>query len=78
MERLTDRSRRVRARVEAAIEGSSVSQTAVADITGIPRETLRRRLRGATAFTVDEVELIARALEVDFFDLMDSPERTAS
>ncbi|MFC8531861.1 helix-turn-helix domain-containing protein [Nocardia sp. NPDC057227] len=69
MAQLTPRSRQVSARVEAAIKSSPLSQTAVADITGIPRETLRRRVRGISAFTVDELESIARVLEVDPDDL---------
>lgn len=66
MGRLTGTPQRVAARVNAAIERSDLSKSDVSDITGIPRETLRRRLAGINAFDVDELERIAQALGMDW------------
>jgi transcriptional regulator with XRE-family HTH domain len=51
-------------RVEAAIKESNLSPTRVAGLSGMARETLRRRLKGAHPFTVDELEAIAMALKL--------------
>lgn len=58
-------ARQVAARVRAAIETSEYSSRHVADLTGIPRETLRRRLNDLQPFSIDEIELVARCLGID-------------
>ncbi|MBF6187593.1 helix-turn-helix domain-containing protein [Nocardia farcinica] len=79
MERLTGKSKRVAARVRAAIEESGLSERQVAEITGIARETLRRRLVGKTAFTIDELEAIAHELgKGDYTVFVDFPRSAAS
>jgi len=79
MDRLSGSSQRVAARVRAAIEESEHSERGVADITGIARETLRRRLAGQTAFTIDELEAVADALNLgDYTAFVDAPESRAS
>jgi transcriptional regulator with XRE-family HTH domain len=50
------------ATVRAAMGEHQVSELGLSGSSGIPRETLRRRLSGATSFTVTELERIALAL----------------
>ena len=50
--------------VGAAIEQAGRTSTSVADAIGIPRSTLRRRLIGATPFTVAEIEMVAIHLDM--------------
>lgn len=52
-----------------------VTQEFLANRTGIPRTTLLRKLNGHRAFDVDELERVARVLEVDPASFM--PETTA-
>lgn len=52
----------VSARVRTAIDRAGQSQVGVSELTGIPRETLRRRLLDINPFTIDELEQIAEAL----------------
>lgn len=53
---------RVALAVAAAMKAGDWSENALADATGIPRVTLRRRLAGS-AFNVAELAAIASALE---------------
>jgi len=53
---------RVAQAVAAAMEAGDWSEKALADATGIPRVTLRRRLAGS-AFNVAELAAIAAVLE---------------
>lgn len=53
---------RVAQAVAAAMEAGGWSEKALADATGIPRVTLRRRLAGS-AFNVAELAAIASTLE---------------
>lgn len=66
----TNYSARVASRVAAAMESGGWSEKALAETTGIPRVTLRRRLAGA-AFNVAELAAIAAALEVTVSTLID-------
>lgn len=50
---------RVAGSVAEAISEAGETSTSVADATGIPRSTLRRRLLGSSPFTVAELGLIA-------------------
>ena len=64
-------SRAIIARVNEAIEASGHSVREVAKLSGISRETLRRRLgENPTPFTVNEIESIADVLHVDPSDLL--------
>jgi transcriptional regulator with XRE-family HTH domain len=57
-----------------AMETRSVTQVALAQGTGVPRETLRRRLSGQSDFTIGELARIAAYLEMkpsDFADELD-------
>lgn len=55
---------RIARSVGAAIEQAGRTSTSVADAIGIPRSTLRRRLIGATPFTVAEIEAVALHLHM--------------
>lgn len=55
---------RVAAAVEAMRTGTDLSVTELAQRTGIPRSTLRRRLAGEHPFTVDELYATTEALGV--------------
>jgi cyanate lyase len=57
--------RQVSASVRAAIKHKDISWKQLADETGIPRETLRRRLHDINPFTVDELESIALCLGLE-------------
>jgi transcriptional regulator with XRE-family HTH domain len=63
-------SARVAVTVAAAMEAGGWSEKALAEATGIPRVTLRRRLAGA-AFNVAELAAIAEALGTTVTDLVD-------
>lgn len=55
---------RVRRQVATAMKESGVSRNALADQTGIPRPTLNRSLDGHRPLNTDEIEAIAKALDV--------------
>lgn len=62
MDTATTLSLRVARAVTEAMQAGDWSEKALADATGIPRVTLRRRLAGS-AFNVAELEAIASALQ---------------
>lgn len=65
------RTAQVAAAVEDARKTAGVSEEVLADRTGIARSTLKRRLAGfSPAFTVEELQAIANALDVPFADLL--------
>lgn len=65
--------RQISARVQAAIDESEYSKTRVAELTGIPRETLNRRLDNVgPSFNVDELEDIARVLGLPYDAFLDA------
>lgn len=66
----TNYSARVASRVTTAMEVGGWSEKAMAEATGIPRVTLRRRLSGA-AFNVAELAAIASALNLTVAYLID-------
>jgi transcriptional regulator with XRE-family HTH domain len=55
--------------ITEALAGAGISQNQAALLTGISRETLRRRLAGAT-FDVDELAAVARILDTTASELM--------
>ncbi len=55
----------VAARVATAMRVAGVTQRSLAEVTGIARPTLQRRLLGHTPFTVEELFLIAEALDLE-------------
>ncbi|WP_156161680.1 helix-turn-helix domain-containing protein [Nocardia vulneris] len=57
-------SREISARVNSLIEDSEYSVSKVGELSGIPRVTLDRRLRGVNPFNTDELAAIARTLGV--------------
>lgn len=66
----TTSTARVAEAVAAAMEAADVSQNGLSEATHIPRPTLRRRLAGASSFTVEELILIADALGVSMTSLL--------
>lgn len=53
------------------------TEKSLADRTGIPRTTLRRRLTGLSSFTINELHAIASHLGVSLLDIL-ADERVAS
>lgn len=64
--------------VDEAIKAGGYSQQAMANETGIPRVTLRRRLSGASPFNVSELDAIARTLGIPTKELTDVAEGDAA
>ncbi len=56
--------------VEVAMRSANINVESLSETTGIARVTLRRRLKEGASFTVNELDRIATALEVDFLDLV--------
>lgn len=50
--------------VRVAMAGKNISGRALADMIGMPQSAFSRRMTGETAFDVDELAAVARALEV--------------
>ena len=69
----TEASRKVAATVAAALDESHINPTRAADLTGIPRSTLLRRLTGNSAFTIAELSLIANVLDTTVEALVVGP-----
>lgn len=65
-----NRTAQVAAAVEAARGTAGLSEVALAEATNIPRSTLKRRLGGASPFTVEELDSIATVLGVSFETLL--------
>lgn len=55
---------RVTANIADHMARAGLSQNRLAELTGIPRATLTRRLNGTTPLTLDELATIAAALKV--------------
>ena len=66
----------IAANVRAAMARKRLDQTSLAATLGISRSALSDRCRGITNFRVDELQLVAAALEVPLSDLIEprSPE----
>ncbi|WP_280454874.1 helix-turn-helix domain-containing protein [Nocardia brasiliensis] len=64
---------RVRSAIEAAIDRSELSVTQLADRTGIPLSTLRRRIQGINPWDIDQLEYVAEALGVDLDSFLSDP-----
>lgn len=62
--------RQVAETVAHAVGAGGWSEKALAEVTGIPRVTLRRRLTGSSAFNVAELAAIADALGTNVSDLI--------
>lgn len=60
----------VATRVTGLMDSSGVSTKALAESTGIPRTTLVRRLTGNSAFTLEELDLIAGEFETTALALL--------
>ncbi|HEY9353775.1 MAG TPA: helix-turn-helix transcriptional regulator [Nocardioides sp.] len=63
-------SERVARRVRSVMDAAGMSQNELADRSGIARVTLRRRLDGHSAFTLNESERIAAALGTSLDELL--------
>lgn len=56
--------------VETAIKNNGIKKTAVSEKTGMPYSTLNSKLKGYSAFTVEELFKIAIAVNADPMDFM--------
>lgn len=57
--------------VTESLKAGGYSEKAMAEATGIPRVTLRRRLSGTSPFNVSELDAIARTLGIPIRNLTD-------
>lgn len=60
----------VAGRVRSAMEEQGQTEKGLADATGIPRTTLRRRLTGNSPFTLNELDVLAPLLGISLVDLL--------
>jgi len=67
----------IAARVRVAMDEAGQSEKSLADVTGIARSTLRRRLTGGSPFTTAELAAVAPVLEVRLVDLLADEESAA-
>lgn len=69
----------ISALVRQVLEDKEITWITISERTGIPRETLRRRLTDHNPFTVEELQLIAESLDLapNYF-LVATGERKAS
>lgn len=51
-------------KVASAIEAAKLTRQQVSDLTGIPKTTLLRKLRGHSSFTICEIASVAKAVGV--------------
>ncbi|MFJ4653815.1 helix-turn-helix domain-containing protein [Nocardia sp. NPDC088792] len=58
--------------MKEVIEDADLSVRTAAERSGIPRETLRRRLDGLAPFDIDELEKLAAVLSVESDAFLDS------
>ena len=56
--------------IQKLIEARRITDAQVIARSGIPRNTFYRKMRGETPFTTDDLDKVARALEVDPAHLM--------
>ena len=61
------------ARVTATRDESGISDAALSEVTGIPRATLQRSLRGLRPFRVSELALLGAALDVAYAEWLTAP-----
>lgn len=76
MEATSSYAAAVRQAVQQAIAASGSTLTAISEGTGIPQSSLSRKLKGAAPFTVTEVDLIARHLDIPI-ERLTAPGRAA-
>lgn len=62
--------------VRRLLEERGMSGNALAKATGIPQTSIAGKLRGASAFTVDELDAVGRALEVKASELLEWAQRS--
>ena len=65
-----DITQTVAAAVRGLIAERGLSELSVAQESGIPRVTLRRRLAGQTPFTVQELADVGRVLDITVLDII--------
>lgn len=70
---LSKLSWRVIDRIQKLIEAKEMTDAEVIARSGIPRNTFYRKMRGDTPLNTDDLEKIARALEISPYDLFDDP-----
>jgi transcriptional regulator with XRE-family HTH domain len=65
----------VGANVRAEMSRAGKSQNDLAAVLGVTQTAVSKRLRGVTPFDVNEIALVARALDVDMSVLIADPAR---
>jgi hypothetical protein len=79
MDITTDYPARVAAVVEEAMTASKITTNRLATLTGIPRETVRRKLLGKPpGFTATEIALIAPQIDMKVSDIYLAAEGSAA
>jgi lambda repressor-like predicted transcriptional regulator len=78
MEHRTRITPRVTTRVKTAIRKSGLSDNRVSILTGIPRTTFGRLVDGVSPWNTDQLESVAKALEVDPWEFFAAPRKRAS
>lgn len=69
-------SRAVAAEIRRLLEERDLSGNQLAKQTGIPQTSIAKKLRGITAFDIDDVDRICRALDVRASDLLEWAQRS--
>lgn len=62
---VSSRNRAIVRRIKEKMGGLDVAKQGLGEITGLNRVTIGRRLSGVSSFTIDELDLIAGALQVN-------------
>ena len=71
-------NQRIATAVRTAITTAGLNENAVADATGIPRVTLRRRLNGSVPFNADELVILAKVTKADVNSFLDPIRQSAA
>lgn len=61
--------------IRRLLDDRGMSGNQLAKATGIPQSSIAKKLRGVTAFDIDDVDRICRALDVKASDLLDWAQR---
>lgn len=56
--------------VQEAMDAAGMNMERLAEEAGIPRVTLRRRLKEGASFSIAELDRVADALDIDLIDLI--------
>lgn len=77
MAQQTSTTEQVRLRIGAVMSAQGRKQSWLSEQSGIPGRTLQRLLKGETAFNLNQVDNIAKALGMSTSDLLEDAELVA-